>query len=97
MDYNNTDTISSCKQVVNHLLAELKIKTDTIKQLEYKIYNHENKLEAYLKNLNESWANDFEELTNKHNDLGDEYDKLFSYCITLEGELEQFNKMDELD
>ena len=97
MDLNNTDTISSCKQVVNHLLAELKMKTDMIKQLEYQISNHENKLEAYLKNLNESWADDFEELTNKHNDLGNEYDKLFSYCITLEGELEEINKMNELD
>tara|TARA_Y100000389_G_scaffold194140_1_gene223748 strand:+ start:1166 stop:1459 length:294 start_codon:yes stop_codon:yes gene_type:complete len=97
MSNAKTNTVAACKQVVNHLLSELQIKNDIIKNLESKLSNYEKKTELQLKNLNESWFKDYKKLSGDHRELEKEYDKLFSYCITIENELEIHNNIDAVD
>lgn len=96
-DNNKTNTVSSCKQVVNHLLSEVQIKNRKIKTLEAQLSQHENKMDLQLKNLNESWFKDYKKLSQEHRELEKEYDKLFSYCITIESELESYKEINTLD
>ena len=96
-DTNNTNTVSSCKQVVNHLLSEVQIKNRKIKTLEAQLSQHENKMDLQLKNLNESWFKDYKKLSQEHRELEKEYDILFSYCITIESELESYKEINTMD
>ena len=56
---NNPNTVSACKQVVNHLLSEVQIKNKKIKTLETQLSNYEKRMGFQLKNLNESWFKDY--------------------------------------
>jgi len=94
---NNANTISSCKQVVNHLLSEVQIKNKKIKNLEAQLSHHENKMDVQLKNLNESWFKDYKKISGEHIELEKEYDKLFSYCITIENELESYTNIHSIN
>ena len=96
-DNNNTNTVASCKQVVNHLLSEIQIKNKKIKTLEAKLSQQENKMDVQLKNLNESWFKDCKKLLHEHRELEKEYDELFSYCITIESELENYKDIHTID
>ena len=97
MSKPNTNTISSCKHMVNHLLSELQIKNNKIKLLETQVSNYKKKIDFQLNNLNESWFKDYKKLSKEHINLEKEYDKLFSYCITIENELEKINDIDTLN
>ena len=94
---NNPNTVSACKQVVNHLLSEVQIKNKKIKTLETQLSNYEKRMGFQLKNLNESWFKDYKKLSGEHRELEKEYDKLFSYCITIENELESYKDIHTLD
>ena len=96
-DNNNPNTVSACKQVVSHSLSEVQIKNRKIKSLEAQLSHHENKMDVQLKNLNESWFKDYKKLSQQHRDLEKEYDKLFSYCITIESELENYKDIHTID
>ena len=97
MSNDNPNTVSACKQVVNHLLSEVQIKNKKIKNLEAQLSHYENKMDFQLKNLNESWFKDYKKISGKHRELEKEYDKLFSYCITIENELESYKDIDSVD
>lgn len=97
MSRTKTNTVAACKQVVSHLLSEVQVKNNIIKNLESKLSNYEKKTEFQLKNLNESWFKDYKKLSEEHIELEKEYDKLFSYCITIENELETHNNIEEID
>ena len=97
MSNTKTNTVAACKQIVNHLLSEIQLKNNIIKKLEAQISNYEKKLDLQLENLNESWGGDYKKLYNEHNNLEKEYDKLFSYCITIENELETIKEMSTVD
>jgi len=59
-----TDEIDLCKNMVSHLLAELKEQKRINKNLNKKINRIIDKNENLLLNLNESWMKDFKELEN---------------------------------
>ena len=97
MSNTKTNTVAACKHIVNHLLSELAVKNKLIKKLETQVSNYEKKLDLQLENLNESWFKDYKKIYEEHNNLEQEYDKLFSYCITIENELETIKEMSAVD
>ena len=97
MSNDKPNTISACKQIVSHLLSEIQIKNSKIKKLEAQVSNYEKKIDMQLDNLNESWFKDYKKIYEEHNNLEREYDKLFSYCITIENELETFKEISCVD
>jgi hypothetical protein len=97
MSNDKPNTISACKQIVSHLLSELAVKNKIIKKLEVQVSNYEKKLDLQLENLNESWFKDYKKIYEEHNNLEKEYHKLFTYCITIENELETFKEMSAVE
>lgn len=69
-----TDEIDLCKNMVSHLLAELKEQKRINNNLNNKINKIIDKTEKSLLNLNESWMKDFIQLE--------------SYCYHLESKLQ---------
>tara|TARA_E500000178_G_scaffold124484_1_gene124390 strand:+ start:124 stop:357 length:234 start_codon:yes stop_codon:yes gene_type:complete len=74
-----TDEIDLCKNMVSHLLAELKEQKRINNNLTKKINRIIDKSEKSLLNLNESWMKDFIQLE--------------SYCYHLESKLKKLNKI----
>jgi hypothetical protein len=97
MSNYQTNSISSCKNVVNHLLSELQVKNNLIKNLELQLSIYDKKIELQIQHLNNSWSKDYKKLSKEHCNLEKEYDKLFSYCISMENELEQLDNINSLD
>ena len=97
MSNDKPNTITACKKIVSHLLSEIQIKNNKIKNLEAQLSHYENKMDVQLKNLNESWFKDYKKISGEHRELEKEYDKLFSYCITIENELESYKDIYSVD